>query len=154
MLGGIIYHTSKDWLDYLIEHNLTDEVSFWTSRKTRLDIDGFGVVGQPIPFFFKTEDEQLVGVGNYIRQETLTLEEAWSKYGRKNGVDTKEALLESAAKILRTRGTSSRMIFIILGGIRLFRQPIKPEGIKLKNVLYRQLDRLTASAILEATRLQ
>ena len=84
MAYGIIYNTDKNWFNYLKSEYNGGEVNFWTPRDpSRADIK----TNLNIPFFFKTHGGTIVGMGELIRKEFLTIDEMWSSYGTMNGTD-------------------------------------------------------------------
>lgn len=126
MLSGIVYHTDKDWFKYLIDNNLLNQVNFWTTRGTNLNVDKGG------PFFFKTEDQQIVGFADYLGIEhNKTLREAWNQFGPKNGVDSFDKLIEKAKSTLKLEDVdeNTKISYIILDNIVAFKHPISLEVI-------------------------
>jgi predicted restriction endonuclease len=126
MLTGIIYHTDKDWFNYLIDNNLLNQVNFWTTRSTDLNVD------KGSPFFFKTEDKQIVGFADYLDiKHKKTLREAWNQFGPKNGVDSFDKLMEKAKSTLKLKDVdeNTKISYIILDNIVAFRNPVPLEDI-------------------------
>ena len=68
------------------------EVDFWSTRKTSVNTEN------NIPFFFKTEDSKIVGMGLLVRKESLTVDEMWNRYGNMNGIDSRSELEEWFSK--------------------------------------------------------
>jgi len=132
MKDGVIYHTDKEWFNYLIENKLTHDINFWTSRtKSKLKIPN------KVPFFFKTEDGEIVGVSDYIKQEYLTLREMWEQYGPKSGVNSFEELLRKAREVLsldESKIERQKFLCIILDNMVKFRYPIKLSLLNLSKI--------------------
>lgn len=77
---AIIYHTDKEWFNFLVNKGLTENVNFWTKEKLNINQKHF-------PFFFKTSDQKIVGYADYLYQEKLTISQAWDIFGPRNGVN-------------------------------------------------------------------
>jgi len=126
MLTGIIYHTDKDWFNYLIDNKLLNRVNFWTTRSTDLNVD------KGSPFFFKTEGKQIVGFADYLDIEhKKTLREAWNQFGPKNGVDSFDKLMEKAKSTLKLKDVdeNTKISYIILDNIVAFSNPVPLKDI-------------------------
>ena len=116
MIYGIIYHTDKDWLNYLKLNYRGGEFNFWTTRTKQLN------AGDQIPLFFKTEDGKIVGMGELVRKEFLTVDEMWDKYGTMNGMGSKSELEERFSKY--NKGEKEQVLCLILEDFTIFENPI------------------------------
>ncbi len=126
MVTGIVYHTDKDWFKYLTDNNLLNRVNFWTTRKTDLKVDKNSI------FFFKTEDQEIVGFADYSGIEhNKTLREAWNQFGPKNGVDSFDKLIEKANNTLRLKNANedTTISYIVLDNIVKFNHPVSLKDI-------------------------
>ncbi len=116
MIYGIIYHTDKDWLNYLKSNYRSGEFNFWTTRTTQLN------AGDHIPLFFKTGDGKIVGMAELVRKEFLTVDEMWDKYGTMNAMGSKSELEERFSKY--NRGEKEQVLCLILEDFVIFKNPI------------------------------
>ena len=116
MIYGIIYHTDKDWLNYLKLNYRGGEFNFWTTRTTQLN------VRDHIPLFFKTGDGKIVGMGELVRKEFLTVDEMWDKYGTMNAMGSRSELEERFSKY--NKGEKEQVLCLILEDFVIFKNPI------------------------------
>lgn len=129
---AIIYHTDKNWLNFLINRNLTNNVNFWTKNK----LTWINKNQTRFPFFFKTSDGEIVGYSDYIEQKELTLLEAWNEFGTRNGVKSYEELKNKIRDTLKISDINdkTRINCTILNNLVIFSKPIKLEEIEIKGM--------------------
>ncbi len=119
MIYGIIYHTDKDWLDYLKSNYSGGEFNFWTTGTKQLN------AGDHIPLFFKTGDGKIVGMAELVRKEFLTVGEMWEKYGTMNGTGSRSELEERFSRLSKSNnGEQKRVRCLILEDFAIFTNPI------------------------------
>ena len=95
-MKGVIYHTDKEWFNYLITNNLLTDVSFWTTQDRNLTIQGGDV------FFFKTSSQEILGMADVKSYEkNISINDVWLRFGSKNGVNNLEELKSKLKKTLR-----------------------------------------------------
>jgi len=127
-MKGVIYHTDKEWFNYLITNNLLTDVNFWTKRRNNLKIQEGDI------FFFKTSDHEILGMADVKSYEkNLSINDAWLRFGSKNGVNNLEEL---KSKLKNTLGISEydKISVIILDNLVKFKQPIKLENVGLEKI--------------------
>jgi Predicted restriction endonuclease len=127
-MKGVIYHTDKEWFNYLITNNLLTDVNFWTKRRNNLKIQEGDV------FFFKTSDQEILGMADVKSYEkSLSINDTWLRFGSKNGVNN---LKELESKLKNTLGISEyeKISVIILDNLVKFKQPIKLKNVGLEKI--------------------
>lgn len=156
---GILHHASKQWLNYLISHGLTDEVNFWTKVKANFSV-------REDQFFFFKERNMIFGAGQVTRVEKLTIREAWEKYGIRNGSsslnDFQNSIETSGIPFEEVSG-ETELLCIILKDIQEFPEiPLKDVGLGrvwnfkyvdkdvLRSIEQRFVDNYTQSSISQA----
>jgi len=127
-MKGVIYHTDKEWFNYLITNNLLTDVSFWTTQDRNLKIQEGDI------FFFKTLDQEILGMADVKSYEkNLSINDVWLRFGSKNGVNNLEEL---KSKLKNTLGISEyeKISVIILDNLVKFKQPIKLKNVGLEKI--------------------
>jgi len=126
-MKGVVYHTDKEWFDYLINNNLLNDVNFWTRRKTNLNIQEGDV------FFFKVTELGIVGAADFKSYErNMTVKDAWLRFGPKNGVNSLEELKRSLRNTLKISGNDNDTVSaIILDNLVKFKKPVKLDDVDL-----------------------
>ena len=76
-VNGILHHTLTEWFNFIASSNLAGEINFWTLPKNISVVEGQ-------VFFFKKKSE-ILGFAEVVRSELLTVKDAWSIYGVRNG---------------------------------------------------------------------
>ncbi|MGC8651457.1 MAG: HNH endonuclease [Minisyncoccia bacterium] len=123
-MKATVYSTDEEWFNFLIENKLLDKVDFWTSRNNKLNIQSGS------PFFFKIK-KNIVGVGNFIKQDRLSVKEAWLEYGPKNGVSSfNEFLSKLSSSFRKELNADSEISLLIISDITKFPRPVPLKTIK------------------------
>ncbi|MER1985732.1 MAG: HNH endonuclease [Solibacillus sp.] len=125
-MNGYIGITSREWFEYLVEHQIHNKINFW-----RKNTNQFKVLKQGEPFFFlvknskgiKTE-RQVLGCAIFERFETSTVQEAWDKYKDGNGDQTFEGFIARMEKMFKTNLQNEEIGCIILSDFKVFPQPV------------------------------
>ena len=127
-MKGVIYHTDKEWFNYLITKNLLTDVNFWTKRRNNLKIQEGDI------FFFKTLDQEILGMADVKSYEkNLSINDVWLRFGSKNCVNNLEEL---KSKLKNTLGISEyyKISVIILDNLVKFKLPIKLKNVGLEKI--------------------
>ena len=86
MSKAILHHVSLNWLKFIESEELNGEINFWTKPKNISPKTG--------ELFFVKERNKVLGCGEVVRTEQLTLFEAWSSYGFRNGCQSLDAFIK------------------------------------------------------------
>lgn len=127
-MKATVYSTDENWFNFLIENRLLDKVDFWTSRNNKLNIQSGS------SFFFKI-GKNIVGVGNFIKQEKLSVKEAWLEYGPKNGVNSFNEFISKLSSSFRKQlNADSEISPLIIADITKFPMPVPLKTIKKESM--------------------
>lgn len=125
-MRGYVGITSRQWYEFLSERELAGEYNFW-----RKSISKFKVLSKGDIFFFLVknkryvkEERKVYGYGIFERYEVNTLEEAWEKYKKNNGMNS---FTELSKVMYEIYGTVSKPSIgcIILRNVKIFDNPIQ-----------------------------
>jgi hypothetical protein len=126
-MKGVVYHTDKEWFNYLINHDLLNDVNFWTKQKHNLNIQ------EGDTFFFKTSDQEIVGIATFKSYEkNIPINEAWVRFGPKNGVGSLDELKSKLKDILKISEDITEISVIVLDNLVKFKHPVKLEKVGLE----------------------
>lgn len=91
------YNTDPEWVTFLSENGLSNQLNFWRKDVRALKLQ------RGAHFYFKIRSTSFIA-GRAAFQEflVLSLEEAWSKYGIRNGVKSFEEFVTRSRGILNT----------------------------------------------------
>jgi len=125
-MNGYIGITSREWFEYLTEHQIHNEINFW-----RKNTNQFKVLKQGEPFFFlvknpkgiKTE-RQVLGYATFERFETNTVQNAWDTYKEGNGDQSFEDFMARMEEMFKTNLQNEEIGCIILSNFKVFQQPV------------------------------
>ena len=116
---------------FLSQKDNIDEVNFW-----RKNTKNFKVLKEGEPFFFLVKNEkgtsgerQVLGKAFYKRFEVLPVDEAWDKYGMRNGDQNKDNYLKRMNEMFEYDKYNGKIGCIILSGFQAF-----DEAVYLSNV--------------------
>ena len=133
-MSDYIAKTDTDWVEFLIEEGITDNVNFWSpsARALRNDLPNNNI------YFFSrgTSDSQrkVAGYGKVREFVTKTIQDAWESYRFGNGaVNLSEMLQKLKSLHGRQRLSATSMIGnTIVDGIVWFDQPLDLLSVGIK----------------------
>lgn len=124
-MRGYIGITSRQWYESLICRKLEGEYNFW-----RKSVSQFKIISKGDLFFFLVknqrsikEERKVYGYGFFERYEVNTLEEAWDKYKKNNGMDSLDELNKVMLEIYGAVSKPS-IGCIILRNVNFFDNPV------------------------------
>lgn len=125
-MAGYIGVTSREWFMYLSKNNDSNEVNFWRS-----DTKNFKSLIQGEPFFFIVKnnkgikgEKSVLGQAKYEKFEVISVEEAWEKYRKGNGYQTKDHFINRLQNMFPDSITDGKIGCIILSDFQTFKKPI------------------------------
>lgn len=98
--------TDLNWFNFVQEHSYIDQFNFWTPTPwnvKRLE------VGDRLYFMLKSPIRKIGGYGHFVEYKNLTAEKSWEIYGKGNGVDSLEELLQRCSKYV-TKHTNNKNV--------------------------------------------
>ncbi len=115
-MRSCIYNTDADWLTVLKRNQFKEGVNFWRKDQRNFKI------APGSAFYFKINGTKLIaGRARYIQQASLSIEDAWKRFGVRNGAISEEELRSRAAKILGIK-QDAKLNCLILGEIELLNE--------------------------------
>lgn len=125
-MNGYIGITSREWFEYLMAHQIHNEINFW-----RKNTNQFKVLKQGEPFFFlvknlkgiKTE-RQVLGCATFERFETNTVQGAWDRYKEGNGDRSFGDFIARMEEMFKTNLQDEEIGCIILSDFKVFPQTV------------------------------
>lgn len=125
-MKGYIAVTSNEWFDFLSLENPSGEINFW-----RKNTNNFRVLEQGEPFFFLVKNQKgvikerlILGMAIFKRYEINTIDNAWNKYHRGNGDETKEKFMNRLLEVIKIDGEINQVGCIILSDFKVFNNPV------------------------------
>ena len=94
--------TDLNWFEFLKDENSSREINFWTP--TPWGVEGLKE-GDRLYFMLKAPIRRIGGYGVFVRYADMTASEAWSTYGRGNGVATLEELVKKVSSFAERRSS-------------------------------------------------
>jgi putative restriction endonuclease len=88
-----VANTDYDWYRWLVSQPDVDEVNFWRP----LGNTNFSYLSEGELFFFKLKKAhagKIVGFGQFLMYQPMSVIDAWDTFGTKNGVSTRAQMLE------------------------------------------------------------
>jgi putative restriction endonuclease len=88
-----VANTDYDWYRWLVSQSDVDEVNFWRP----LGNTNFSYLSEGELFFFKLKKAhvgKIVGFGQFLMYQPMSVIDAWDTFGTKNGVSTRAQMLE------------------------------------------------------------
>lgn len=125
-MNGYIGITSREWYEFLVEHQIHNEINFW-----RKNTNQFKVLKPGEPFFFlvknskgvKTE-RQVLGYATFERFETNTVKAAWDIYKEGNGDNQYDRFIARMEKMFNKTLQNEEIGCIILSNFKVFATPV------------------------------
>lgn len=103
-MGVVAVITYPHWLDVLQRYGCEGEVNFWRPGHVPFPES---YIGTPFVFVRKgSEPRKVMGYGVFRRTEFLTIEEAWKKWGRRNGVVSLNDFMERLGLLSESTATN------------------------------------------------
>ena len=120
-----IANTEIKWADFLKENGLTSNVNFWTP--TDWKVSGLKK-GARLYFMLKSPIRKIGGYGTFIEYKTMSVYDAWDKFGIRNGCDS---LLELERRLTeyKSKVTLSTIGCIVLEDLCFYDTPIDPASV-------------------------
>lgn len=97
--------TDLNWFEFLRESSFNNEINFWTP--TPWNITGLAAKDK-FYFMLKSPIRKIGGVGDFREYVNLSPSEAWSRFGKKNGCNSREELVQRLDKYKAKRSTNSQ----------------------------------------------
>ena len=86
-----IAHTDNDWFKFLKEEQLVNDINFWTPTPWNLKSIN---KGDKFYFMLKSPIRKIGGGGYFQSYKNLSIKEAWSTYGKRNGFSNKQDFID------------------------------------------------------------
>ena len=99
--------TDIDWFHYLLATGFNSQINFWTP--TPWNVSKLSL-GDKLYFMLKSPIRKIGGYGHFQEYKNMTVNEAWSHFGFKNGCSSKQELVERLDKYKSNRSTDQRSV--------------------------------------------
>jgi putative restriction endonuclease len=115
--------TDIDWFYFLREVGYNSEINFWTP--TPWNISKLSE-GDKLYFMLKSPIRKIGGNGQFLKYINMTVDDAWNKFGRKNGCNSKQELIRRLDKYKSKRSSCEKGILdaqigcLILNNVEFF----------------------------------
>ena len=97
--------TDLDWFHYLRRTGYNSEINFWTPTPWNISkLSG----GERLYFMLKSPIRKIGGYGQFLEYRNLSVNEAWNKFGLKNGCTSKDEFISRLDKYKSVRSTDTR----------------------------------------------
>ena len=83
--------TDIEWFKFLRTEGLNSEINFWTP--TPWNVSRLAS-GDKLYFMLKSPIRKIGGYGQFVEYKNMSVNDAWNKYGFKNGCTSKQELIE------------------------------------------------------------
>lgn len=83
--------TDNGWFTHLRREKIVNDINFWTPTPWNVKMSE----GDRLYFMLKSPIRKIGGGGYFKSYQNMTVEQAWDKYGIKNGFVTKKAFVDS-----------------------------------------------------------
>ncbi len=115
-----LYVRDPDWIVSLTASGARDDVNFWRKDARKLTL----LPGDK--FYFKIRKSSVIaGRGFFREQKSMSITDAWKKFGTRNGVATELDLRERAKAVLGLAGDTLNCL--ILDGVQFLSEVKRPE---------------------------
>ena len=81
--------TDQNWFEYLRENQFDGVINFWTPSPWKMHRLTYG---DWLHFFLKSPVRKIAGGGCFSNYLEMNIQEAWDRYGNRNGCETFEGL--------------------------------------------------------------
>lgn len=95
--------TDIGWFTHLRREKIVNDINFWTPTPWNVKMSK----GDRLYFMLKSPIRKIGGGGYFKSYQNMTVEQAWDKYGIKNGFDTRDAFVDSLTKH-RSKNTNNK----------------------------------------------
>lgn len=95
--------TDIGWFTHLRREKIVNDINFWTPTPWNVKMNK----GDRLYFMLKSPIRRIGGGGYFQSYQNMTVEQAWDRYGIKNGFDTREDFVDSLTKH-RSKNTSNK----------------------------------------------
>lgn len=105
-----VANTDYEWYRWMLEHPDMDEVNFWRPKGTT----NFKALREGELFFFKLKKQyhgKIVGFGQFLLFEAMSVADAWSLFETKNGAPTLSAMWRRVAQYADKRRDANNSTF-------------------------------------------
>lgn len=99
--------TDIDWFNFLRSEGLNSEINFWTP--TPWNISGL-TKEDKLYFMLKSPIRKIGGYGQFVEYKNISVNEAWNKYGFKNGCASKRELIERLDSYKASNSSDERSV--------------------------------------------
>lgn len=99
--------TDIDWFKFLRTEGLNSEINFWTP--TPWNVSRLAK-GDKLYFMLKSPIRKIGGYGQFVEYKNMSVNDAWNKYGYKNGCASKKELIERLDSYKASNSTDERSV--------------------------------------------
>ena len=120
-MQACVYNTNADWLKHLRTQRILDGVNFWRRDVRTLHLS------PGAPFYFKLyRTHKSAGRGIFRAQTTLTMAEAWKRFGQGNGVGSLAEFENRAGEVLGISSPEADINCLILDDVSILKEEDYP----------------------------
>ncbi len=99
--------TDIEWFKFLRTEGLNSEINFWTP--TPWNVSRLAS-GDKLYFMLKSPIRKIGGYGQFVEYKNMSVNDAWNKYGFKNGCTSKQELIERLDKYKASNSSDERSV--------------------------------------------
>lgn len=99
--------TDVEWFKFLRTEGLNSEINFWTP--TPWNVSRLAS-GDKLYFMLKSPIRKIGGYGQFVEYKNMSINDAWNKYGFKNGCTSKQELIDRLDKYKASNSSDERSV--------------------------------------------
>jgi putative restriction endonuclease len=99
--------TDIEWFKFLRTEGLNSEINFWTP--TPWNVSRLAS-GDKLYFLLKSPIRKIGGYGQFVEYKNMSVNDAWNKYGYKNGCTSKQELIDRLDKYKASNSSDGRSV--------------------------------------------
>jgi putative restriction endonuclease len=99
--------TDIEWFKFLRTEGLNSEINFWTP--TPWNVSRLAS-GDKLYFMLKSPIRKIGGYGQFVEYKNMSVNDAWNKYGFKNGCTSKQELIDRLDKYKASNSSDERSV--------------------------------------------
>ncbi|MBM3456567.1 MAG: HNH endonuclease [Bacteroidetes bacterium] len=99
--------TDIEWFKFLRTEGLNSEINFWTP--TPWNVSRLAS-GERLYFMLKSPIRKIGGYGQFVEYKNMSVNDAWNKYGFKNGCTSKQELIDRLDKYKASNSSDERSV--------------------------------------------
>ncbi|NUQ81212.1 MAG: HNH endonuclease [Bacteroidetes bacterium] len=99
--------TDIEWFKFLRTEGLNSEINFWTP--TPWNVSRLAS-GDKLYFMLKSPIRKIGGYGQFVEYKNMSVNDAWNKYGFKNGCTSKQDLIDRLDKYKASNSSDERSV--------------------------------------------